>query len=736
MMYFIRLMLSFLMLSMVVLAASAVIIYRNYESETILDYKNASEQMLKQAVSGTDLIWDWASMQAIELYNNGYVFSALYKSALDPVEQMYAETVLSYALNSNPYIYSIYLYNGSMDRIFSTVTKGYSSEEFYDREILDILRDESLLNEYRFIPRKISFVHYDKTYREDVISLIVTDPLTGKRPLTGALVLNIKATTIDSFLESFIPEESSYVVVYDKNDSVITHGGPDPFNDRISDVSYVRHIAAEKNASGTFTQSIDGRKFLITYVKSEKLNWHFVRVYPFNALQEQTTGMRNLVVIISLVVLLLAACLSIWLAWNFYKPYDKAVESLNTLKKEQQTNRGTLKQNLIRSLLQGEVSAYGDLTQRFQEFGINLTDGPSIVLVLQLDSSEMQLAASDEGDAAIVRFGIGNIAQEIIAEQHVNDTVDAGRNQIACIINLGSDQATDDSFLKDMKDSIAKIRQYTEAYFGIAPIGAIGQPAVGFMDLPAAYRSTLDVLDYRIIHEQAMLISIDQVADNMAHATIYTDEAENDIVNSLKQRNYNAVRSSTAEFFNRIRQLSYDDLLMSINRLAYVSIKTITAMAGKRFADLNYKSACARVEQMTALRDIESWFLELFAAFTGIAEEADTVRRRHVERVLNILNKEYGNPNLTSDDLASRLGLSANYLREVFKEITGTPLAGYINEIRCNKAADMLLRTSLPIAEIRTRVGLINQNYFFTLFKKYKGCTPRQYRDQARQIDG
>jgi YesN/AraC family two-component response regulator len=104
-----------------------------------------------------------------------------------------------------------------------------------------------------------------------------------------------------------------------------------------------------------------------------------------------------------------------------------------------------------------------------------------------------------------------------------------------------------------------------------------------------------------------------------------------------------------------------------------------------------------------------------------------------VNRAIDIIINEYADPNLSSDSLAEKLGLTSNYLREIFRELMGMTMSNYINEFRCEKASEMLLETNYSIAEISERIGLSNQNYFFTLFKKFRGLTPQQYRLRARE---
>ena len=47
---------------------------------------------------------------------------------------------------------------------------------------------------------------------------------------------------------------------------------------------------------------------------------------------------------------------------------------------------------------------------------------------------------------------------------------------------------------------------------------------------------------------------------------------------------------------------------------------------------------------------------------------------------------------------------------------------------RMKKAASLLVETKLPISQISESIGILNTNYFYSVFKKKFGMTPLAYR--------
>jgi len=91
---------------------------------------------------------------------------------------------------------------------------------------------------------------------------------------------------------------------------------------------------------------------------------------------------------------------------------------------------------------------------------------------------------------------------------------------------------------------------------------------------------------------------------------------------------------------------------------------------------------------------------------------------------------------LSLKEIANASGLSAPYLSMVFKEEMGENLSNYLNRLRVEKAATMLVTTTLPISEITFACGFEDQSWFSKIFKNITGLTPGKYRERGIITDG
>ncbi|MCL2179706.1 MAG: helix-turn-helix domain-containing protein [Treponema sp.] len=91
---------------------------------------------------------------------------------------------------------------------------------------------------------------------------------------------------------------------------------------------------------------------------------------------------------------------------------------------------------------------------------------------------------------------------------------------------------------------------------------------------------------------------------------------------------------------------------------------------------------------------------------------------------------------LSLKEIAEASGLSAPYFSTVFKEEMGENLSNYLNRLRVEKAAAMLVTTNMPICEIAGACGFEDQSWFSKIFKNNTGLTPGKYRELGLHAGG
>lgn len=82
--------------------------------------------------------------------------------------------------------------------------------------------------------------------------------------------------------------------------------------------------------------------------------------------------------------------------------------------------------------------------------------------------------------------------------------------------------------------------------------------------------------------------------------------------------------------------------------------------------------------------------------------------------------------NLTIQDVAESTGIGERYLRKLFTQHLHLSPLDYLNQLRINKAVELLRNTRLSVKEISFQCGFQSPQYFSRIFKQQMGISPRE----------
>ncbi|MEJ7587565.1 MAG: AraC family transcriptional regulator [Ferruginibacter sp.] len=100
---------------------------------------------------------------------------------------------------------------------------------------------------------------------------------------------------------------------------------------------------------------------------------------------------------------------------------------------------------------------------------------------------------------------------------------------------------------------------------------------------------------------------------------------------------------------------------------------------------------------------------------------------RRIEKAFEYMNKNY-DKQITLGDIAKLVNMTEVSFSRFIKKRTGITFIDSLNEIRLGHASRILIDTTNSIAEISYSCGYNNISNFNRLFKKKKGCTPKEFR--------
>ena len=123
---------------------------------------------------------------------------------------------------------------------------------------------------------------------------------------------------------------------------------------------------------------------------------------------------------------------------------------------------------------------------------------------------------------------------------------------------------------------------------------------------------------------------------------------------------------------------------------------------------------------------------DLLLAFTPDTSSgnltADPLYQRYVAPTVREIETRYSEE-LTVQELSSQVFVTPQYLSRLFRKFLGVSVYEYLTGYRINKAKELLLtHTHMKIQEISLASGFTDTSHFISIFRKYTGTTPLDFR--------
>ncbi|AIE59035.1 AraC family transcriptional regulator [Bacillus methanolicus] len=89
---------------------------------------------------------------------------------------------------------------------------------------------------------------------------------------------------------------------------------------------------------------------------------------------------------------------------------------------------------------------------------------------------------------------------------------------------------------------------------------------------------------------------------------------------------------------------------------------------------------------------------------------------------------------LSLNIIAQHVFVHPSYLSSQFKKEVGISITNFINKKRIEESKYFLIHTDTSISDIALLFKFCNQSYYTSLFKKYNGMTPKEFRELKQEL--
>ena len=170
----------------------------------------------------------------------------------------------------------------------------------------------------------------------------------------------------------------------------------------------------------------------------------------------------------------------------------------------------------------------------------------------------------------------------------------------------------------------------------------------------------------------------------------------------------------------------YWNLIYEINMIR-ISIKNLEVNERELSHDIS--SLYKLIDNATQVKEIQNLLEEVAES---VVHRINRYNKKNINQILqkamDYICENY-TVSITLNELAEHTYVSTYYLSRMFKKELGKNFVEYLNEVRIEKAKELLKDNKYKTYEVAELVGIQDPHYFSKIFKKYVNMTPTEYKD-------
>lgn len=743
-----------------VLIVFSGISYYNVQNEILKNEYTANRKILNQIKFNINYMDDMLVSVCFSTYYNSNVRNLINNKNIDFGEvAKEIETIKTSIVNTNPFIQSIYIYNGQIGKYYTTL----------DGIIYEDSSLNKLIKSYKEVPklvpvyRRLNLTDGNTMTTKNVFTYFMYEFMRSDGYMDGAVIVNCDSDwLLRNIRELNMVDKNGQdeIFIMDNDGNFIGDPGNDQFYNSLK-LRYKDYIknSADKTA-GIFESDINGKKYLITFTNVENAKWVIIKTQPYSLVFESVNKMKTVFIVITLIFIILSFILSLKITKSIYNPigklvgklrtgnipidnhdakdeisylsevYEYSLEKLNQYKSEKMSDKGIVKSYFLRKLL---VDSYSVSKSEFRtmikekEVAIS-NEAPFIVCVIKIDDYKKYIEKYNEEDRNIYRFAIINITSEILSSKFKNEAIDLKSDQIVIIMNVDSETG---DLINTIKELMKQAQKFIFNYYKLKISVSISGCNNDTKELTRLYNEALNNSMYRLIFKSETIITQDMVKQNIENQEIgYKAALERKLIQEIKVGNIEKSGETVNSILKEISRLSYSNIVLALLQLINSLKVTVDEINAQRFESvyIDFNLLAREIFELESLDELQAKIMDLLKAVVDRSGSVENEKQTALaEAVKEIINANYFDSGLYLPEISSRLNMSAKHIARVFKTVTDMTVTEYINEIRLKKAVEWLENSKLSIHEIISKIGIDNESYFYKLFKMKYGVTPREY---------
>ncbi len=750
-----KLLLSYLSTAILSVLVVAVLFVYWVKKEGSEDISSITRLALSNVLNMSVNYFESGKRISYEIYNNTSVKNLLLSINKDANDKINAADYIDKLKVSNPYIFSVYICD---DRsiVFGTAQRS-DYEENYET-ISRLIKTGRVLFP---IPRQVK---NNQNQKINLYTIIYHEANVGDERIGSSVVVNLNASWLHQQVYNTSEKPKQDIVFFDNHGNILIAGNTAQFSTNVSNEYFFKEVFDSTDGTGSFYSHTDKEKRIYNFVLDNQRNFAVLSISDYNSFFNKITRAQNTTIFVCSFILVAIILLSVILSQKLFTPINNVffnirmlfsnaatndkqlmqasyitqaisnvIERLNNLENDSMNSYQIMRNDFIRGLLTSTTHAPEEnLNKNILKYKL-LDDlsHPYCIVVLRLDNFKNFFCKNTKEAIVFQLNSIGNIVSESLKPAFQSTYCDINDEHIAMIV-YDSEQRVSASNESILTNTIKNCQEPIRTLLNLEMTAGISSFSDKTSDMKSRYDEAFSLTNYRLVYGKQSVLNKSSVKPEDVKndkITYYIDSA----VTAIKNNSLEAFTGNLNQLFSVISPGSYEKIVKILFQLAN-SILLIPIELQSSYAnsfEYDIEDLYMQIKGFEDFRDLEEWFVALFLKTNNIITSIKNKKTPDlVDAVIKYLGENYCESNLSANLMAEKLSITPQYFSKIFNEYTGMSFPDYVNNVRLEKAKELLLSNSkLGIHEICEKVGYNNRTYFTTAFTKKYGLPPAKFKN-------
>lgn len=715
------------------------------------DYKKTLADMQERSINrayqlNQSVLLDIAS-SCFKIMEDSDMASFLYSTDYTPITGLQGREIYDQMKQTSSLIHSLYFINFRTGTLLDAYGRSII-ESHYDQTLLTFLQEHTpSIAFYCGLPRWVS--RGENFAAQRVFSIIIH---TSK---AGAIVVNIDC---DAYEEMIQLESSEYINIVEVcgDGDVLISSDPTLWGTNIKDNSIYTAITDRTSKSGTFYESSGLAKNRIVYLQNSGMHLTYYSVFNQNALYTNN-HLIWVVLLYGICFIVLGLLVTFGVSVLVYKPFRNFKEKLANNQALPMTVQQTADMDDFAYLsdIYQNIAAANEHLQAMSNNWLKekdritlkrlLTNGSGTnqiypqeyealnqyfcrsfyqIIIISIDFMSRQ--KEDSSGLGLLRYSISNVFNELMDGKVLSMNMDMFFPIVIYFVNH------DDTSNETLCSILSEGQKFMQDTFKITLSIGIGERVTDLEELALSYASAQNALNRRFLTGNGSIHFADDIVMPSPASEHYPYDCDSAAIAALKNMDSDGFSDAVGRFFTAIYSFHLNQILRAVLQFE---------VAMQRFENTNELTVQTLPWDLDTLSQLDLTTIQDYITKRGqqdIEELAEIKSHSNekpelIQTILELVDQNLSNPNLSVVFLSGEVHLSVNYLRSIFKENTGDSLSNYIIKKKLELICHLLSDTDTSLQDISDQLGFSTKNYFFTFFKKHMGTTPNEYRKDSKK---